>query len=330
MSRHPRVSIVVPAYQCEFRIRTTLARVTRQSFTDFEIIVVNDGSTDQTSATVRRLMDVDSRIRLLEQTNQGIAAARNHGIEMSRGKVLAFLDDDDLWHPRKLELQLAQLDASPHAAVVSCFSALVDPAGHVMGWRFGGSTEGDVYREMLEWDMVSGGSVALVLRRPLEEAGGFDRSNPYRADWDLWIRLARRHHFTFVPHTLVGYTRRAGSASQRYDRMIDCGRDVLAKARREDPTISAREYRAFVARDLFGTACFCLVDDQRSMAWRYLARALRSEPVIVLARPRRWGIMLMLILSSALPGRMYRATVVAAMSRVAFHLKRGEAFDSLK
>jgi glycosyltransferase involved in cell wall biosynthesis len=324
-----RVSVIIPAFQSQARIGRTLSRLDRQTFSDFEIIVVNDGSTDETSATVRRLMDTDPRIRVIEQANEGIAAARNRGIEAARGAVLAFLDDDDLWLPRKLELQLARLDAVPHAAVVSCFSALVDTEGRLLGWRFGGQTEGDVYREMLEWDMISGGSVALVARRPLEEAGGFDTSLPDRADWDLWIRLARRHPFTCVPRTLVGYTRRAGSVSQNHERMLEHGRAVLARARREDPTIRDGEHRALLARDLFGAACLSLADDRRWLAWRYLARSLRSGPRMVLSRPRRWGVIVMLMLSTVLPHRVYRHAV-AAMSRGAFRLEPGAAFDSLR
>ena len=329
MIRGPRVSVIVPAFQSGARIGPTLARLRRQTFTDFEVIVVNDGSTDDTSAIVARLIDADARIRLFEQGNSGIAAARNRGIDAARGDVVAFLDDDDLWHPRKLELQIARLDAVPGAAVVSCYSALVDSAGRLLGWRLGGKREGNVYREMLEWDMVSGGSVALVSRRSLEEAGGFDVSLPDRADWDLWIRLARRHCFSCVPQTLVGYTRRAGSVSRSYERMVEQGQAVLAKARREDPTITADDYRAFLARDLFGAACLCLADDECTEAWHYLSRALHSEPGIILMRPRRLGVMLMLTLSSALPERMYRRMAVAAMSRAAFRLEAGAPFDSL-
>jgi glycosyltransferase involved in cell wall biosynthesis len=323
------VSVIVPAFQSTTRIGPTLSRLARQTFTDFEVIVVNDGSTDDTSAAVTRLMKGDPRIRLVEQANLGIAAARNRGIESAQGSVLAFLDDDDLWHPDKLALQLARLDAVPRAAVVSCHSALVDPAGKLLGWRLGGTPEGDVYREMLEWDMVSGGSVALVARHPLEEAGGFDAMLPDRADWDLWIRLARRHPFCCVPRTLVGYTRRPGSVSQSYERMIEHGRLVLAKARRDDSSIRDADHRAFLARDLFGAACLSLIDERHAVAWHYLARALRGGPTMILARPRRWGVMLMLGLSTALPTRVYRQVVVAAMARAAFQVKAGAAFDSL-
>lgn len=329
MSHRPRVSVVIPAFQCQSRITQTITRLEQQTFADFEIIVVNDGSTDETSAMVRHLTNVNPRIRLIEQTNQGIAAARNRGIEAARGDVFAFLDDDDLWLPRKIELQLARLEAVPQAAVVSCFSALVDSDGRLLGWRLGGKTEGDVYREMLEWDMISGGSVALVARRPLEELSGFDATLLDRADWDLWIRLARRHPFTCVPQTLVGYTRRPGSASRDYDRMIEAGREVLAKARREDPGIRDREHRALLARDLFAAACFSLTDDERSLAWRYLTRSLCSGPSMILTRPRRLGIIGMLTLATILPNRVYRPAA-GALSRGAFQLDPGAAFDSLR
>ena len=329
MSHRPRVSVVIPAFQSAGRIGRTLARLREQTFGDFEVIVVNDGSTDATSRIVGQAMVDDPRIRLIEQSNGGIAVARFRALDAAHGDVIAFLDDDDLWHRDKLALQLARLDATPGAAVVSCLSALVDIDGRLLGWRFGGTPEGDVYREMLEWDMVSGGSVAMVSRAALEDVGGFDASLPDRADWDLWIRLARGHRFTCVPRTLVGYTRRAGSVSQSYDRMIEHGQRVLEKARHADPSISDADYQAFLARDLFGAACLCLADERRALAWRYVSRAVQCGPAMVLGRPRRWGIVVMLALASTLPAPLYRYGALATMSQAAFRIRVGAAFDSL-
>jgi glycosyltransferase involved in cell wall biosynthesis len=329
VSGRPLVSVVIPAYQSEGRIGRTLARLREQTLTDFEVIVVNDGSVDDTSEVVRRAGEADSRIRLVEQSNRGIAAARNRGVESARSDVLAFLDDDDLWHPQKLELQLARLDRMPEAALVSCYSALVDPGGYLLGWRLGGLPEGSVYREMLEWDMISGGSVAVVTRRAFEATGGFDVALPDRADWDLWIRLARRYPFTCVPRTLVGYTRRAGSVSQSYDRMLEYGRAVLTKARRDDPGIDDGDHNAFLARDVFGAACLCLADERHDMAWRYLTSAVRSAPRMILGRPRRWGVIAMAGLAMTMPAWLYRQAALAAMSRAAFRLRPGAAFDSI-
>ena len=329
MSPRPRVSVVVPAFQAEDRIGRCLARLGEQTFRDFEVVVVNDGSTDGTSDVVRQLASTDPRIRLVEQANAGIAAARNRGVEASHGQWLAFLDDDDLWHRDKLALQIARLEAMPGAAAVSCLSALVDLQGRLLGWQLGGMPEGNVYREMLEWDMVSGGSVAVVGRTPFEAAGGFDASLPDRADWDLWIRLARQHPFTTVPRVLVGYTRRPGSVSQSYDRMIEHGQRVLEKARREDPGITDAAHRAHLARDLFGATCLCLFDEKPTSAWRYLSLALDRSPTIILGHPRRLGVMTMLALASVLPTRAYRAGPLALMGRAAFGITVGRPFDSL-
>lgn len=111
--------------------------------------------------------------------------------------------------------------------------------------------------------------------------------------------------------------------------MIAHGERVLAKARQDDPSITDAEYRAFLARDLFGAACLCLVDERRELAWRYLARAMQGGPALILTRPRRWGVMLMLTLASTLPKRLYRQAPLAAMSRAAFRMRAGTAFDSI-
>jgi hypothetical protein len=111
--------------------------------------------------------------------------------------------------------------------------------------------------------------------------------------------------------------------------MIEDGRLVLEKARRADPSISDADYEGFLARDLFGAACLCLVDGEHPTAWRYLSRALRRTPTKVFARPRRWGVVLMLALASVLPARWYRHGALARMSRVAFRIELGATFDSM-
>jgi glycosyltransferase involved in cell wall biosynthesis len=320
---------VVPAFQSATRIGRTLARLKQQTFTDFEVVVVNDGSTDGTAGVIERAMADDPRIRVVEQSNHGLAGARNRGVEESRGDMIAFLDDDDLWHPKKLALQVGRFDAGAAPAVVTCYSALVDIHGNLLGWRFGGRAEGNVYRELLEWDMVSGGSVALVSRGVIESCGGFDETLTPREDWDLWIRIARRHSFACVPKTLVGYTRRPASMSRSYDGMVAGGGRVLEKAKLADASITAPDVRAYLAREMFGAACLCLVDSEHDLAWRYLTGALRSGPAMILGRPRRWGVIAMLLLASALPRAVYRNGPLTMMSRVAFGLQPGRPFDSL-
>ena len=234
-SRSPRVSVVTAAYNAAAFIEDTLASALGQSLTDLELIVIDDGSKDDTAEVVRRIGAKDPRVRLLEQQNRGLAATRNRGLLESRGEMVAFLDHDDLWHREKLALQVALLDERPAAGVASCYSALIDQDHNCIGWRYGGNADGDVYREMLEWDMVSGGSVALIRRTAIEAVGCFDETLPMRSDWDMWIRLARRYPFVTVPRALVGYTRSPFSSSRGYERMAEAGSRVLEKAQRDDP-----------------------------------------------------------------------------------------------
>jgi glycosyltransferase involved in cell wall biosynthesis len=322
------VSVITAAYNAAAFLETTLRTALGQTFDDLEVVVVNDGSKDDTSDVVRRVMRSDPRVRLVEQPNSGLAATRNRGVREARGELVAFLDHDDLWHSEKIALQVAKLDAERNVALVSCYSALIDTAHRCIGWRYGGEARGDVYAEMLEWDMVSGGSVALVRRSALEDAGLFDESLPMRSDWDMWIRLARRHPFDTVARVLVGYTRSPFSSSRGYERMEEAGRRVLDKARRDDPGLATDRHDFFEARDLFAVACACTIDGEVELAWRYLLRSLRMTPTPVLRSPRRWALVGVLALQTALPTLAYRAAL-GLLNRFSFQLPPGRPFLEL-
>lgn len=312
--RAPRVSVLVAAYNAERFLARTLHSALAQTFTDFEILVVDDGSSDGTAALVRDLMARDARLRLIVQANQGLSASHNRAVAESRGELIAFLDHDDLWHPEKLAAQVARFDADPEVGVVSCYSEILDDEGRSAGWRLGGDAVGNVYAEMLEWDMVSGGSVVLIRRGALESAGPFDTNLRVRDDWDMWIRLARRVRFATVPRTLVGYTRRPSNESRDAVRMADEGRRVLAKAAAEDPSLSRGLLREHEARDLVAVASFCTIDGQTAHAWRYLVASIRCSPWPVARSPKRWGLVAALLLQTVLPRRAYVAVVGLASS----------------
>lgn len=325
--RAPRVSVIIAAYNAARFIEGTLASVLDQTFDDLEVVVVDDGSQDGTATVVRTVMAADPRVRLLVQDNRGVSATRNRAVAAARGEMIAFLDHDDLWHPAKLTAQVALLDTQPGTGVVACHSAVIDEDHRCLGWRLGGNASGDVYAEMLVWDMVSGGSVVLVRRDALAAAGRFDETLLFREDWDLWIRLARRVPFATVPRILVGYTRRGSSSSRDYERMAEEGARVLAKVRRDDPGFSRRCHRFCRARDLFAMASFCAIDGQVRLAWRYLSRSLLLTPTPVLRSPRRWAFVGVLALQSILPRPAYRA-VFGALSRATFELEPGQPFPA--
>jgi glycosyltransferase involved in cell wall biosynthesis len=321
----PRVSVVLAAFNAENRIEATLSSILGQAFTDFEILVIDDGSTDGTVDVLRRACVADPRIRWFTQANSGPGAARNRGIREARGELIAFMDHDDLWHPEKLSLQVAILDAQPDLAVVMCYSTVIGEDGISLGWRLGGEAHGKVYDEMIEWDMVSGGSVVMVRRSALNAVGHFDEKLRYREDWDLWIRLSRQFKFGTVSRTLVGFTRHARNSSRDYEEMAREGERVLRKTLADDPDIGEARIRFCLARDMFAIACLCGIDLNRRLAWQYLVRSWRITPLPLLVSPRRWAFVGVLLMQTVLPRRMY-LVVFHLLGRLVFHLQPGRTF----
>jgi glycosyltransferase involved in cell wall biosynthesis len=214
----PRISVVVPAYNRAGSIRMAVESILRQTFTDFELLVVDDGSTD---GTMDQLADIsDPRLlRLANPKNLGASAARNTGIRAARGAWIAFHDSDDEWLPQKLEKQLARLDEAGEMTV-GCYCGMVIVGGrglregdldhspsertHVyyLPWSTSTLVEGDIRPSLLRTSLVS--TQMLVARRSaLLKIGGFDEALPALVDWDCVIRLAELGHFAFVDEPLV-------------------------------------------------------------------------------------------------------------------------------
>ena len=231
--------------------------------------------------------------------------------------------------PGSWRSQLAVLDARPAVGLVSCYSALVDADGLMLGWRLGGDADGRAYAEMLERDLVSGGSVAMVRRSALLETGGFDETLPMRSDWDLWIRLGsppRGRHREGDARRLHPQPRRAlGRAGANGGR---AGEQVLAKARTADASIDDQRFRFLRARDSFAIACFCLFDEHAAEAWAYLRRSTALNAAPVLRSPRRWAIVGAIVLLTMLPRRAY-AAVLGLACRSFFGLRAGARFEAL-
>lgn len=210
----PRVSVVVPTYNRPRELTRAVESVLAQSWTDFEVLVVDDGSTDDTGRVAKSFSD--NRVRYLRQPrNQGVSEARNRGIREARGGLVAFLDSDDEWEPEKLERQVALLEAAPRG-VGLVYTGSRRAGGPRDGEVFIPSCRGDVYREMLHHNVFDTGSSSVVAKRDvLEQVGGFDSSFPSMEDYDYWIRLARVCRVDFVPEPLVTYHDQAGDEARR-------------------------------------------------------------------------------------------------------------------
>ena len=199
------VSVVIPSYNQGRFIAESVESALSQTLPPSEVIVVEDGSTDETS---RVLSGFGSRVRTIHHSeNRGLAATRNTGIAAASGDVVAFLDADDVWLPRKLELQVARLSADPGLGLVCCAVEEVDATGRQLSVRRGGA-EGWIAPDLARYDgtlVYAAGSTAFVPRHVFDRVGTFDTALTTSQDWDLCFRIAVSYRVGFVPEVLVRY-----------------------------------------------------------------------------------------------------------------------------
>lgn len=224
----PLVSVIVPARDAGPTVVDTLESVRRQTVTDLEVIVVDDGSTDDTVARVARV--TDPRITLVSFPGAGLSTARNRGMARARGAYLSFIDADDLWTPDKLELQLEALGRRADAGVAYSWTYEIDPAGRPLGPHPPVRHEGDVYASMLLGFFVGSGSNALLRRAVIETVGEFDPGLQGVEDWEYFLRAAARWPFVVVPRYQILYRQSPHSLSSRVEVMREQALQVVERA----------------------------------------------------------------------------------------------------
>jgi len=203
----PRVSIVLPAWNAAAFIEKTLSTVAAQTFTDFEVIVVDDGSSDETKLIVDRFLKEKGLSGLcIKQENKKIAGARNTGIRAASAGLVSFLDHDDLWFPNKLERVIAEFDAHPDADVV-CHQENVVKDGIFVSVTRNGPWVPDMYEQLLFEGNALSPSATTVKKAKLFEAGLFREEPEFNTveDYDLWMRLARICRMRFLDEILGEY-----------------------------------------------------------------------------------------------------------------------------
>jgi len=201
----PSVSVIIPTHNRAAFLVTALRSVLDQTFQDFEVLVVDDGSNDGTSELRQQFRD--ARIQWLRHdTARGGAAARNTGIVHSRGDYIAVLDDDDKWYPEKLALQVdVMLKSQPEVAGVYTGYFIVDRASGSVRGRMSPSRRGNLHAALLKSNPIGGSSSILLKKACLEKVGLFDETLPSFQDRDLWIRISREFHFDYVEEPLLNY-----------------------------------------------------------------------------------------------------------------------------
>lgn len=294
----PAASIIVPAYNVTKTLPATMASLLQQSFTDFEIIIVNDGSSDQT-ATLAESYVTDPRVRVIHQRNRGLAGARNTGIAAARGAFIGFCDSDDLWEPEKLFTHIAHLRSKLDVGVSYSGSALIDDDGAFLGTAQKPRLKAITAAHILKRNPVGNGSAPVIRRevfkdiahRPEHETARdwyFDETLRQSEDIECWLRIALTTKWAFegVPGLLTQYRISQGALSANTDRQFATWHRMIEKLTPLAPDLFAQHApaaRAYQLRYLARRA-ICDRDADRAMslvksAFRHSKRPLIEEPV---------------------------------------------------
>ena len=205
----PLVSVIIPTFNRGYCLEESIRSVLEQSFIDFELVVVDDGSTDNTSELVRRFPAV--KLIRLEEKNRGVSFARNRGVVEAQGDWVGFLDSDDLWEQGKLATQVKWIERHPDLQMVYTDEIWIRNGLRVNPMNKHRKYSGDIFRYCLPLCIVSPSSV-LLRAKVLSEVGGFDESMPVCEDYDLWLRIAKRYPFHFIEEKLI--VKRGGHEDQ--------------------------------------------------------------------------------------------------------------------
>ena len=296
----PVVSVILPTFNRADRLKEALGSVFGQTYRDFEVIVIDDGSTDDTIRTVRTFGD---RIRCIRQENRGPAAARNAGVAVARGKYIAFLDDDDIWYPRKLELQAPILDGDPNIALVCGAGYAVHGEKRTpLAWvlpSFAPSPS-----QVVQWFLAGnfiGMCSVLVRAATLRSNGVFEGRHSPCEDTDMWLRLASRgYRFAYLSEPTWEYryhdTNFTSNSLRSREGLISMWRNFLSSY--SPPAPVRTQCSRQLVRELVELGNDYYIGLQPGKAWRAWCRAIALDRSLL--RPR----LLLLIMKSLCGARV--------------------------
>ena len=281
MSGSPLVSVIVPSYNSAGFVVAAVRSALNQTYTNIEVIVVDDGSTDDTRAILAEFGD---SIRYIHQANQGLPGARNTAIRAAKGSVFAFLDADDEWLPNKLAVQVPLLMQDERVALVHSDVTFLDveSGNRYQQYQPRERFQGNCYQALLFGNNVTPSTV-IARASAVREAGDFDSSLVTGCeDHDLWLRLARHHSFAYTAEPLTVYRLHASNMTRNHLRMGQASLKVTRKALGADPklraAIGARRVDHHVA-DLEGSVGYLLLQSRQfRQAREHLWRGVRLDP----------------------------------------------------
>ncbi|AUT01465.1 glucosyl transferase [Nostoc sp. CENA543] len=296
---NPMVSVIIPAYNAAEFLPAAIASVKQQTFADWELLIINDGSTDDTVAIIGEYQTVDERIHLINQLNQGVSTARNLGVEKSRGQILAFLDADDQWLPHKLYQHLKHFQSHLRLGVSFSQVEILNQAGEASG-QVSSSRLTNLKPEYFLFENPTTTTSNWVVRREVfQQVGGFCHDMSYSEDleWLLRVSCTGNWEIAGIDQVLTRYRTSSGGLSANLYRMEAGWNQLVEKAKVYAPELVERHFnlaQALHLRYLARRAFRLRISADVGMD--FMTRALRSDWRLLVYEPRRSCLTLVAVL----------------------------------
>jgi len=268
----PKVSVIIPTYNRSEILKKSIGSVINQTFEDFELLVMDDGSDDNTQEVVRSF--ADKRILYARnESNLGVVGARNKAVSNSNGEYIAFLDDDDIWMPDKLERQTRLMEQSPSSigAIYTGFYTVDDEINKivkVMVPRY----RGNILEDILYYNFIATSTV-LIKRECFEKTGLFDEKICYGEDFDMWIRVLEEYEFDYIKDPLVRYLIHPDRITTNYGAVIKGLEEIMNKHK----SLFSLNNKAYSTNKLRIGIAYCMTGDTKAGRKEFF-KALKSYP----------------------------------------------------
>jgi glycosyltransferase involved in cell wall biosynthesis len=315
----PKISVIMPVYNVEKFVARSIKSVLRQNFKDFELILVDDGGNDQSLEICRGFKD--PRIRIISQSNRGLAGARNTGIRNANGRYIALLDSDDLWHEDKLALHSKHLDANPSVGVSYSGSHFIDETDSSLGMSMTPKLTHIDTAHIFCRNPVGNGSAPVIRREVLKdiafsqcikgqiEWAYFDETFRFGEDIECWMRIACKTKWKFegIEGDLTFYRIVSGGLSANTTKMYEFWNKMYAKVEAYAPEVTSQYGRRARAYQLRYYARRAVREGQGAKAVANVVRALYHAPIILIEEPKKTFVTLVAaILTSILPKTLFQ------------------------
>ena len=320
----PLVTIVVPAFNVAKTLRETLSSLQAQTFQDYEIIIVDDGSTDETPRIARSFFD-DPRIRMVNQRNRGLAGARNSGITAAKGELIGFCDSDDIWEPSKLAAHVQHLKLNQDVGISYSGSALIDDDSNHLGQSQNPRLTSITAAHIFKRNPIGNGSSPVIRRavfdaiafRPAQEAERdwyFDETFRQSEDIECWLRIALTTDWAFegVEGLLTKYRINANGLSASTDRQCAAWENMVTKLTPLAPEFFARYTPAARAYQFRYLARRAISDLDAARAKRFLSASIKQSKRPLFEEPLKSMVTVAAALVLAVVGRQFFELILSA------------------